>query len=265
MFQAMRSNASKRFPIVQPTPPPPPPPMSNWSTAAVPDSIFADDNFLLGAGMVIFQQNTHNLKVVLCYEKEKKYWFLPKGRKDVGESLEEAALREAYEESGYRVEPLPLLTQTHAPSPPSDEYRRQRPNCEPIMITMSAYPRRRFRNGQVGPPGEYLSFWYVGTIPIDAVRQEGTGMPDEINYESHLLSPHEAYEKLRFDGEAKVVNYAVALYNHTSRVYAEQQRQDEEEEMQRAAAVAASTENDGADPVPSSPMSSAHSRPTSKE
>ena len=27
-----------------------------------------------------------------------EYWFLPKGRKDVGESLEQTALREAYEE-----------------------------------------------------------------------------------------------------------------------------------------------------------------------
>ena len=28
----------------------------------------------------------------------KDYWFLPKGRKDVGESLEDTALREGYEE-----------------------------------------------------------------------------------------------------------------------------------------------------------------------
>jgi 8-oxo-dGTP pyrophosphatase MutT (NUDIX family) len=46
--------------------------------------------------MLIIQKNTH--KVVLVYEKAKKYYFLPKGRKDAGESLEQAALREAYEE-----------------------------------------------------------------------------------------------------------------------------------------------------------------------
>jgi len=46
--------------------------------------------------MVIIQPSTD--KVLLVYEESKNYWFLPKGRKDIGESLEEAALREAYEE-----------------------------------------------------------------------------------------------------------------------------------------------------------------------
>ena len=53
---------------------------------------------MLGAGMVIFQPSTH--KVVVVYETEKQYWFLPRGRKDVGESLEQTALREASEEVG---------------------------------------------------------------------------------------------------------------------------------------------------------------------
>jgi 8-oxo-dGTP pyrophosphatase MutT (NUDIX family) len=35
--------------------------------------------------------------VVISSVKEKR-WFLPRGRKDIGESLEQAALREAYEE-----------------------------------------------------------------------------------------------------------------------------------------------------------------------
>jgi 8-oxo-dGTP pyrophosphatase MutT (NUDIX family) len=46
--------------------------------------------------MVIIQQNTH--KIVVVYETKRKYWFFPRGRKDVGESIEAAALREAYEE-----------------------------------------------------------------------------------------------------------------------------------------------------------------------
>lgn len=48
--------------------------------------------------MVLIQQNTH--KIVVVYDTEAKYWFFPRGRKDRGESLEEAALREAYEEVG---------------------------------------------------------------------------------------------------------------------------------------------------------------------
>lgn len=53
-------------------------------------------DFMLGTGMVIIQQNTD--KIVVVYETKKDYWFFPRGRKDIGESLEQAALREAYEE-----------------------------------------------------------------------------------------------------------------------------------------------------------------------
>lgn len=52
---------------------------------------------MLGAGMVLIQPSTN--KVILLYDTSRRYWFLPKGRKDVGESLEQAALREAYEEA----------------------------------------------------------------------------------------------------------------------------------------------------------------------
>ena len=66
---------------------------------------------MLGAGMVIIQPSTK--KVIVLSEKAEAsdgrvfhYWFLPKGRKDVGESLEQTALREAYEE----VRPLSFPT-----------------------------------------------------------------------------------------------------------------------------------------------------------
>jgi 8-oxo-dGTP pyrophosphatase MutT (NUDIX family) len=51
---------------------------------------------MLGAGMVVLQPETRRMVVV--HDPRSGRWFLPKGRKDVGESLEQAALREAYEE-----------------------------------------------------------------------------------------------------------------------------------------------------------------------
>lgn len=76
------------------------------STPAVPNSYWFSSDFMLGSGMVIIQPSTG--KVVVLYETVQKYWFLPKGRKDIGESLEQAALREAYEE----VLPLGLTSGT---------------------------------------------------------------------------------------------------------------------------------------------------------
>ena len=70
-------------------------PLSERSTAAIPDSVFHATDFILGAGVVIIQPSTS--KIVLVTDKRER-WFLPKGRKDKGESLEQTALREAYEE-----------------------------------------------------------------------------------------------------------------------------------------------------------------------
>ena len=70
-------------------------PLSERSTAAIANSIFHATDFILGAGVVIIQPSTS--KIVLVTDKRER-WFLPKGRKDKGESLEQTALREAYEE-----------------------------------------------------------------------------------------------------------------------------------------------------------------------
>ncbi|KDQ23900.1 hypothetical protein PLEOSDRAFT_8992, partial [Pleurotus ostreatus PC15] len=56
-------------------------------------------DFMLGAGMVIFQDVTW--KIVICYETKKHFYFLPRGRKDLGETIEHTALREGWEEVSW--------------------------------------------------------------------------------------------------------------------------------------------------------------------
>jgi 8-oxo-dGTP pyrophosphatase MutT (NUDIX family) len=67
----------------------------------VPESLFYSSSFMLGGGMVIIQPSSR--RIVVVHEEKREFWFLPKGRKDIGESLEEAALREAYEEVFFFV------------------------------------------------------------------------------------------------------------------------------------------------------------------
>lgn len=69
---------------------------SRNSTKSIPDSCFWTHDFLLSASMVIIQPSSG--KVVLVNDTELGTWFLPRGRKDIGETLEQCALREAYEE-----------------------------------------------------------------------------------------------------------------------------------------------------------------------
>ena len=80
----------------QDAPPSSPPPLSANSTAGFPNSLIYASDFMIGSGMVILQPSTG--RIVVVHDERTKLWFLPKGRKDVGESLEQAALREAYEE-----------------------------------------------------------------------------------------------------------------------------------------------------------------------
>jgi 8-oxo-dGTP pyrophosphatase MutT (NUDIX family) len=71
------------------------------STWSIPDSCFWTHDFLLAASMVIIQPSSG--KVVLVNDTERRSWFLPRGRKDIGETLEQCALREAYEEVRYFI------------------------------------------------------------------------------------------------------------------------------------------------------------------
>ncbi|KAI9463930.1 hypothetical protein F5148DRAFT_1210563 [Russula earlei] len=170
---------------------------SERSTASIPDSCFYSLDFMLGASMVIIQPSSG--KVVLVNDTSRNKWFLPRGRKDIGETLEQCALREAYEESGYRVQFLPLHLLSRAPAPPErPTARHELMVSEPIYITTTEfgpYYRRGVRE-PVDSGGEYITFYYVGQIPADAVREELTGMPDEMSYVGKLLELEEALSLL---------------------------------------------------------------------
>ncbi|KAI1910817.1 hypothetical protein LOZ65_006309 [Ophidiomyces ophidiicola] len=70
------------------------------------------DTFVLSAGTVTV--DAAQKLVLILYSPASNTHFLPKGRKDVGESLSAAAVRETLEESGYRVALRPHRLPTNA-------------------------------------------------------------------------------------------------------------------------------------------------------
>lgn len=57
----------------------------------------------------------------------------------------------------------------HAPIPPHERDDLHRSHSEAIYITTMAWAPRRRLHGELMPGGEYLTHWYLGEIPEDAV------------------------------------------------------------------------------------------------
>ncbi len=64
-------------------------------------------------------------RVLVIYNRRLGIWQLPKGRKNIGEDLESAALRETYEETGVHAVLLPLKIRTRSTNPPFIDSKQQ--------------------------------------------------------------------------------------------------------------------------------------------
>ncbi len=87
---------------------------------------------VLKAGCVIVD----NGKVLLVTGKDGTIWSFPKGHAENGETLEQAALREAMEETGYEVEIMKRLTDlTYTNQETGDPIRVAMFKAKPIRDT----------------------------------------------------------------------------------------------------------------------------------
>ncbi|KZS95530.1 hypothetical protein SISNIDRAFT_351267 [Sistotremastrum niveocremeum HHB9708] len=162
----------------------------------------------------MIQPSTGKVAIVWDTKHPEGYAFLPKGRKDVGESLEQAALREATEESGYECQFLPLDIPHHCPkgSAPS-----RNPSHEPIYVSVIHNGPHRRRH-YIDPGTEYFTFWYIAQIAADAIPRDDTRMPDEQSYRTELLSYEQASAALFQFGtleQLQVLNVAYDLWTQS--------------------------------------------------
>lgn len=73
-------------------------------------------------------------RILLQKRSDKKKWGLPGGIVELGESYKDAAIREAYEETGLKVEPFKLLGIYSGP-----KYRISYPNGDRVQSTAAVF------------------------------------------------------------------------------------------------------------------------------
>lgn len=130
------------------------------SIANMSKSLHSAAAFVLSCGTVTLDLNKSKALLIRWHKTGEV--MLPKGRKDIGETLENAALRETWEETGYRASLLPLPFLTQATSPPNSQTSEAstRLVTEPICVT------QRDRGGV-----RKIIFWFAAQA--DSTAPEG--------------------------------------------------------------------------------------------
>lgn len=142
--------------------------------------VFSAPNFVTSAGTIILQREERRV-VVLSDQKASRFFF-PKGRMESGESLEATALREAFEETGYRASLIPIRPR-HETHP--------RPLLMHVRSLQPGHPQRPLGQG----PTEKVIYYFVG-LWDGADRVLGTQLSYE-HYLVHCLDFEEARRKMR--------------------------------------------------------------------
>jgi ADP-ribose pyrophosphatase YjhB (NUDIX family) len=115
---------------------------------------------MVGSGVLIVRDD----KVLLQRRKDNGLWGIPGGSLEPGESLEEAAIRETYEEVGLVIEKLTLFKVYSG----KDQFYTY-PNGDQIYDVCVAYLTRNFHGELQADASEVLelAFFPVAALPAD--------------------------------------------------------------------------------------------------
>ncbi|KAI0659074.1 hypothetical protein C8Q70DRAFT_916358 [Cubamyces menziesii] len=182
---------------------------------------FTSSQFVLSAGALSFEfVDGVPQRVLLVHYTRKNEWLLAKGRKDQGEDLTAAAVREVFEETGYRCHlyPIPRLP-TRAPVSAAlsgiafqpDIVRIAENSTEPFAITIRP----------TGIDQVKLIFWYIGCVDsvhsdhgdgsAPATPERGTHMDTEGFGDTGLFTIEDALKRLAYEGDRELVRTAITI------------------------------------------------------
>ena len=92
------------------------------------------------AGAVVVRRSGDRFEAALLHRPHRSDWSLPKGKLEKGESFEEAALRETFEETGFSGELIELLG--------TSEYEHRSGRAKVVAVYLMAYREGSFRTNE---------------------------------------------------------------------------------------------------------------------
>ncbi|EXL60596.1 hypothetical protein FOCG_03428 [Fusarium oxysporum f. sp. radicis-lycopersici 26381] len=159
---------------------------------------FTSENFVESAGTILLRLSTH--EICILHDIKRNEYILPKGRRNVGESRGDTAIRETTEETGISCRLLPINMKSRlCPSEETDvpdEARVFKDVCEPISVQMR----------RIGEHEMKLIWWYVA-----AVNENKTIGKCENEFEVEWYGYEEVLEKLTFQNDRELVARAIKL------------------------------------------------------
>ncbi|KAJ8080803.1 hypothetical protein AAF712_006805 [Marasmius tenuissimus] len=157
------------------------------------------DQFVISCGTVTLDLQLG--KALLIRWNKNGEIMLPKGRKNIGESLYDAALRETLEETGYKATSLPLPVATL--STPKTDTDDGLPHTEPIAVNQRFSPKKQLK----------IIFWFAAQADSTQPRQMGSQQEDE-DFEPLWTPVGEVDQTLTFDEDRQIAQKVIDGARH---------------------------------------------------
>lgn len=166
---------------------------------------YTSSEYVESVGAILFHVSKKQICLVRSLARNE--WLLAKGRRNISETRQQAAIREVQEETGFPCKLLPVTLRTRCtPNVEEvgftpDEPRLFENVTEPFMLTHRVLPRNN---------GVKLIWWYIGAIDEEAALLKG-----EETYSAKLFTFEEALSTLHFASDREIVMRAIEVYEET--------------------------------------------------
>ncbi|PQE16683.1 nudix domain-containing protein [Rutstroemia sp. NJR-2017a BBW] len=142
--------------------------------------------------------------MLLIRWKKNREVFLPKGHKNIGETLEDAAIRDTYEETGVRVTLLSLQIPNLA-TPGAGAKQGCGLNTEPVALS-----QRTMNDGVLK-----IIIWFVAQRNSMVAHDVGTQEEGE-DFDPLWVGLGNAVRTLTFDDDKEIAERVIQLYGFPS-------------------------------------------------